>query len=66
MIYYHFNIPTVGPFRCADSHIGFIGGIYIARVATGFHSFTAWTIVLPSGFYRHLHFFFSFPPLKLP
>ena len=21
MIYYHFNIPTVGPFRCADTHI---------------------------------------------
>ena len=23
MIYYHFNIPTVGPFRCADTHIVF-------------------------------------------
>ena len=22
MIYYHFNIPTVGPFRFADTHIG--------------------------------------------
>ena len=21
MIYYHFNIPTVGPFRCADTYI---------------------------------------------
>ena len=21
MIYYHFNIPTEGPFRCADTHI---------------------------------------------
>ena len=21
MIYYHFNIPTVGPFRCADTHM---------------------------------------------
>ena len=20
MIYYHFNIPTEGPFRCADTH----------------------------------------------
>ena len=23
MIYYHFNIPTEGPFRCADTHIRF-------------------------------------------
>ena len=22
MIYYHFNIPTVGPFHWADTHIG--------------------------------------------
>ena len=21
VIYYHFNIPTVGPFRCADTHM---------------------------------------------
>ena len=21
VIYYHFNIPTVGPFRCADTHL---------------------------------------------
>ena len=21
MIYYHFNIPTEGPFRCADTHM---------------------------------------------
>ena len=43
-----------------SSYIGFIetiGGIYIARLATGFYCFTAWTIVLPSGFYWHLHFF---------
>ena len=30
MIYYHFNIPTVGPFRWADTHISrqalFLGG----------------------------------------
>ena len=24
MIYYHFNIPTEGPFRCADTHLYFI------------------------------------------
>ena len=47
-------------------YIGFIGGIDIATLATGFYGFTAWTIVLTSGFYWRLHFFFSFPPLKLP
>ena len=25
MIYYHFNIPTVGPFRCADTHLNYKG-----------------------------------------
>ena len=43
-----------------------MGGLDIARLATGFYGFTAWTIVLSSGFYWGLHFFFSFPPLKLP
>ena len=29
MIYYHFNIPTVGPFRCADTHICYCIGTQV-------------------------------------
>ena len=49
-------IATCGPFCKDATHIGFIGGIYITRLATGFYGFTTWTIVFSSGLYWHLHF----------